>query len=138
MELSAKDKVAQYLGRTSETRYETLEVREWAHVYWVHIYGRRPTMLSKKLVDRAAFLRIGYTVAGDYLVNDQKTSKFYIIRKPGMYGTGEFSLREIESSQVSRQADFSDFYNTPAVSCFYSKKPQNLRQLMVLKAVANV
>lgn len=133
--MDAKTKVAQYLGYTSELRIKYLEVREWASVYWVHVKGKRPTLLSKKLVDRASAIRVGYTVAGDYLIKDEKQGKCYIIRKP-CYGTSEFSIREIQENQVSKEADFSDF-RTEISRVFYSNKPQNLRQLMVMKAVVN-
>ncbi|MBW4677682.1 MAG: hypothetical protein KME52_27885 [Desmonostoc geniculatum HA4340-LM1] len=134
--MEALTKVAQYLGYASEIRIKNLEVREWANVYWVHIKGQKPTLLSKKLVDRTSQIRVGYTIAGEFLIKDEKQGKCYIIRTPGYYGTGEYSIREIKEYQVSLGADFSDF-RSEIHRAKYTQKPQNLRELMVFKAVRN-
>jgi len=75
-----KSKVIRYLGlETREDKNEIVKVREWAYTYWVHVRGQRPTLLSKKLVDRHAYLKRGIVSPGFYLVIDTKTNKQYAV-----------------------------------------------------------
>lgn len=127
--MSAVEKVQGYTGR------EVLEVREWAYVYWVRFaHSPRPTMLSKKIVDRAAEIRIGY-VGADYAAKDERTGRMYLIRKP-CYGVSGFAIKE-----VTEVTQWSTFDNTPGKAvegvASWVRKPSSVREIMVAKAMNN-
>ncbi len=122
-------KVSAYLG-ISEKR---LSVKEWAKVYWVHVQGRRPTFLSKKLVDRAAQIRVGYTVSGQPIARDEATGISYILCKPGMESRGEWAIAEI--ANPSPRSEFWQGKNR--VTARFTEKPATVRELIVFKAVNN-
>lgn len=128
--MDAVTKVSGYLG--IDERF--LKVREWSKVYWVHVSGKRPTLLSKKLVDRAAQIRVGYTIAGDALVKDEVSGKCYILRSPGFYTREVWAIKEIKNPGL-----YSDFATTSGKSFEgrYTQKPSTVRELMVFKAVNN-
>lgn len=127
--MSAVVKVASYLG-VSEVR---VTVQEWTKVYWVHVQGRRPTLLSKKLVDRAAQIRVGYTVSGQPLAKDEATGLTYILCKPGMESRGEWALAEIANPSLS-----SEFWQGKnRVAARFTQNPVTVRELIVFKAVNN-
>jgi hypothetical protein len=135
--MDALTKVAQYLGYASEVRIKNLKVVEWAKVYWVHIQGRRPTLLSKKLVDRSAHIRVKFTVAGESITKDEKTGRYFIIRNTGSDLTGyQYSIREIQEKQASIEADFSRF-NSEISHIKWTDKPSTVRELMIFKAINN-
>lgn len=128
--MDALTKVSQYLGINQRF---IIKVAEWAKVYWVHVRGKRPTLLSKKFVDRASKIRIGYTIAGDALAKDEVTNKTYILLSPGHYGSGAWSIAEINNP-----SPYSEFCQGIKVgNARYTEKPSTIRELMVLKAVAN-
>lgn len=47
---------------------DILEIREWAWVYWVHVSGKRPTMISKKAIAPAVkiYTLITYGIRADF------------------------------------------------------------------------
>lgn len=127
--MSIVAKIASYLG-VSESR---VTAQEWAKVYWVHVQGRRPTLLSKKLVDRAAQIRIGYTGSGQPLAKDEVTGQAYILCKPGMETLGEWAIAEIANPSLS-----SEFWQGKnRVAARFTQKPATVRELIVFKAVNN-
>lgn len=130
MEFTAKQKVAQYLGYTSEVRFQKLTVKEWAKVYWVHIEGRRPTMLSKKKVDRASQIRLNYTICGTAIALDENTGKYYAIKDLGF----EFAIKEIAKSEATIWFDFSAS-RIQSLHVKYTENPSTVREMLVLKAI---
>lgn len=128
--MDALQKVSTYLGIT----HSPIKVREWAYVYWVHVEGRKPTFLSKKMVDRAAFIKVSHTIGGDALILDRKTGRAFIAREPGMYGLGTWGVKEIEPAQAKLTLDYSDIRKPKEkFEVKMSNKPKTVRELMILK-----
>lgn len=50
---------------------EIVEIREWVHVYWVRVAGRRPTLVSKKAVGQVWTILRG-KVSASFLIQDQQ------------------------------------------------------------------
>lgn len=133
--MDALKKVSTYLGIT----HTPIKVREWKYVYWVHVEGRKPTMLSKKMVDRAAFIKVGRTIAGDALMLDEKTGRAFIAREPGYYTNSAWGVKEIKPEQVKVSLDYSDVRKP--ISEFRVRptdRPKTVRELMILKFCRNV
>ena len=131
--MNAAAKVSNYLSISEHL----LEVREWAFVYWVRVAGQRPTMLSKKMVDRYQELEL-MDVIGDSLVRDNRTGHFYSLRSAGYYCGQQWSIRHIaKGTRINSEypVDFSclpgDIYRESP-----SRRPQNLRQLLIRRAAA--
>lgn len=122
--MDALDKVRTYTGRETSV----VEVREWAYVYWVRFNTGRPTLLSKKLVDRAASIRVAYTVAGDAWVKDEVTNQHYFVSFASPYEVGLSRISAFEAFKIKRcsKIDWKISYPTHA--------PKTLRELIVLKA----
>lgn len=128
--MNAVTKVAQYLG----INQKFIVVQEWAKVYWVHVTGKRPTLLSKKMVDRASEIRVGYTVDGNAIIKDERTAKLYLIAKP-VYGVTSYGVYEMQS--VSQYSEPWQGKKVGEVFANQIQKPSNLRDLMVIKSVRN-
>lgn len=130
--MNASEKVAFYLG----VQAKSVKVQEWAKVYWVCLNGHRPTLLSKKLVDRASRINVSCTIAGDGMALDTATGRAFIFRAPGHYGNGLWSVKEIKPNQINIWNDFSDF-SEKSENIKFTHKPGTVRELMVHKFVCN-
>lgn len=128
--MDALTKVQNYLG------YEVTEVREWAFVYWVRPAHGRPTMVSKKIVDRSASIRIGF-VGADIAAKDERTGKLYLIRKPGTWACAsrEYAIKEVGS--IGTYSTFDNSRGQIVARIAYTKRPATVLEIMVAKA-ANV
>lgn len=122
--MDAITKVSKYLGINDRF----IRVQEWAKVYWVCIKGQRPTLLSKKMVDRAAELEVKFTMGGEPVIRDNRTGDVYILRKP-CYGVSAWSIKKA-SERISSSADFSQVKGQ-IFRAYAAAKPSNLRELMI-------
>lgn len=100
--MNAAAKVSNYLAISEHL----LNVREWAFVYWVHVKGQRPTMLSKKIVDRYSELEV-LVHNGDTIIRDNHDAALYIVRSAGFYTGGGASVKRIQKGE--RISAFSEF-----------------------------
>jgi len=127
--MDAFTKVQNYLG------YQVSEVREWAFVYWVRpAFGGRPTMVSKRIVDRSADIRVGF-VGADIAAKDERTGKTYLIRKPGNWTGAKrtYSIKEVKS--VSAYSTFDNSIGLMVGEVAYTAKPSTVREIMITKAI---
>lgn len=100
--MNAAAKVSNYLAISEHL----LEVREWTFVYWIHVQGQRPTMLSKKIVDRYSALEV-LAHNGDTIIRDNHDGGLYIVRSAGFYTGGGASVKRIQKGE--RISAYSEF-----------------------------
>lgn len=127
--MDAFTKVKNYLG------YEIAEVREWAYVYWVRpAFGGRPTMVSKKIVNRSASIRIGFAGA-DIAAKDEQTNTCYLIRKPGTWAgaSREYAIKQVD--YINSYSTFDGSRGKIVGRIAYTARPSTVREIMIAKAV---
>ncbi len=125
--MNATAKVSNYLAISEHL----LEVREWAFVYWVHVEGQRPTMISKKIVDRYSELEV-LAHNGDTIIRDGHDSVIYIVRSAGFYTGGGASVKRIQKGErVSANSEF------PMVKGETFRVGQTSRPATVLELIAH-
>jgi hypothetical protein len=63
--MNTQTQIAQILNVTPA---DILEIREWAWVYWVHVSGKRPTMVSKQAMIAApkVYTLITYGIRAEF------------------------------------------------------------------------
>lgn len=66
---------------------DILEIREWAWVYWVHVSGKRPTMVSKRAVTTApkVYTLITYGIRAEFEVLPHCVKIAYIDSRRAQY-----------------------------------------------------
>ena len=136
--MDAKAKVINYLGLwMGGSNPPTVKVCEWAFVYWVHVSGNRPTMLSKKIVDRYSEFEV-LDVVGDRLIRDNKTNSFYCLRSPGFYCGSEWNICQIKKGTRISSGFPLDFATLKGdkFKALQNSKPQNIKELLIRRAIA--
>lgn len=138
--MNTLQKVAHYTGYSIDFLNRNAQIEEWASIYYLHIKGNRPQFLSKKMVDRAAKIECIPTIAGDKIINDRHTNKFYILREPGYYCGSDWSIKELKIKPKNIFVDFADFSGTITKIDYKTTKrqPQNLRELYTLLSIRTV
>lgn len=130
-------KIVHYLGLQSFQVSNVVRCEEWKNVYFVQLKGHRPTFYSKKMVNRAQFIKNGYCAGGDALIVDTKTDKVYITRKPGWDAGSEYAFKEL-SCVPSQWATFDgcqkyqDKFNYRYDA---TKNPKTLRDLYIYLSI---
>jgi hypothetical protein len=68
---------------------DIIEIREWVWVYWVHVSGQRPTMVSKKLVKSvpATYTLITYGIRAEFQILPHCAKIAYIDSRKTLYET---------------------------------------------------
>lgn len=120
--MNAVQKIQHLTGR------EPLEVREWAFVYWVKFPFGRPTLYSKKMVDRAAHIQVIRKHSSDAIVRDTLTGKAYATRSNWSFGS---NIKEIAKGTAINLDSFEFWqFKGPSVEVAHTRKPQRVSQLI--------
>lgn len=65
---------------------DILEIREWAWVYWVHVSGKRPTMISKKaVIANRTYTLITYGIRAEFVILPHCAKIAYIDSRQTQY-----------------------------------------------------
>lgn len=119
--MSATEKIKHYTGRNPK------EVREWAFVYWVNFGLGRPTLISKKLVDRASELQVIAKSSVDAIVRDHQTGNAYAVRCDWV---GQGFVKEIQKGTRINLNSF-DYSALPGSGALvYHLKPCRVSELI--------
>lgn len=120
--MNATQKIQHLTGRKPQ------EVREWAFVYWVKFSTGRPTLYSKKMVDRAAHIQVIRKSSSDAIVRDTLTGKAYASRSNWQLGN---SIKELAKGTAINLDSF-EFALLPgqSVQVAFTRKPQRVSQLI--------
>ncbi len=107
------------------------EVRDWAHVYWVRFEGQRPTMYSKKIVDRAAEIE-ARNLGGDKAARDLRSGKIYVLRANWSMG---YTIKEVTPGQgISNYSDFSLVRGVNVADVGYTARPKRVSEIIACVA----
>lgn len=124
--MNAYEKIQHFTGTAPK------KVEEWEYVYWVLPHAGRPTMYSKKIVDRAAEIEVR-TLSGDIAARDNKTGKAYILRSN--FGMG-YSIKEVAPGQAI--SEYSEFPlvrgQVVARTSGYDRRPKTVSGIIALLA----
>lgn len=125
MNTAAANKIQHFTGMVPA------EVREWAHVYWVRFAGQRPTMFSKKIVDRAFAFQVR-TLNGDKAVRDTITGNVYILRSNWSMG---YDIKRVEKGQaITDYSDYAMVRGEVVARTGFVKRPARLSEIITAVA----
>lgn len=123
--MNAAQKIQHFTG------IKPVEVREWAYVYWVKLPGRRPTLYSKKIVDRASEIQVRYLIS-DRAARDTRTGKVYMIRSDFQMG---YFLKEVAPGQsITDWSDFSQVKGDVVAQVRHNPRPRRISEIIAYVA----
>lgn len=127
--MNAKQKIQHITNRL------VVEVREWAFVYWVKFDSGRPTLYSKKMVDRAEHIQVIRVQSSDAIVRDTLTGKAYATRANWQLG---HSIKELPKGTAIDLSNF-DYAMLPGESIHvgHVRKPARVSHLISMVVFAS-